>query len=176
MGAPIHSTESPSRGEYLKGFHAFTAILQRSNTVFSTHANWPDDCFSFSVHTLKPQQDFSCFEFMGFRVTWETRMVFRHTPLLFPHLSSLSKLLHRTVKHLVLSCDNATQQPLKFNRHKTNMQYSPCEEDARRWSVGDKRLRSAPPASSKTISRPTQMPLNIFAITLSQGLVKLRKN
>ena len=49
-----------------------------------------------------------------------------------------------------------------------------CEEDAGRWSVGDKRLRSAPPAESKTISRPTHMPLNVFAITLSHGLVKLR--
>ena len=32
----------------------------------STHVNWLDDCFSFSVHTLTPQQDFSCFDFMGF--------------------------------------------------------------------------------------------------------------
>ena len=32
----------------------------------STHVNWLDDCFSFSVHTLTPQQDFSCFDFIGF--------------------------------------------------------------------------------------------------------------
>ena len=60
-----------------------------------------------------------------------------------------------------------------FKLRKTKTQYSPCEEDAGRWSVGGKRLLSAPPAKSKTISRPTQMALNIFAITLSQGLVKL---
>ena len=31
-------------------------------------------------------------------LTCDTRIVFRHTPLLLPHLSSLSKLLHRTAK------------------------------------------------------------------------------
>ena len=91
-------------------------------------------------------------------LTCETRrMIFRHTPPLFPHLSSLSKLLHPTVKHLVLTCDTAAQHPLKFTLRKTKT----LTLWRRRWtlvSLGDKRLRSAPPAETQTISRPTQMP------------------
>ena len=180
--APGHQGVSICKG--IPRLHCYSPKVKHR---LSTHVNWLDDCFSFSVHPLTPQQDFSCFDFMGqcgvpeddpclASRTCETRIVFRHTTLLFPHLSSLCKLLHCTVKYLVLTCDTATQHPPMFKLRKTKTQYSPCEEDAGRWSwsVGDKRLRSASPAESKTISRPTQMPLNIFTSTLSQGLVKRR--
>ena len=106
-------------------------------------------------------------------------MVFRHTPLLFPPLSSLSKLLHSTVKHLVLACDTATQHPLKFKLRKTKTLTSDLVKKTldvgQSVTSGYAALRPLIDDESQTISRPTQiMPLNIFAITLSQGLVKLR--
>ena len=79
-------------------------LIRRLLLVFSSHTHASAGFLLLWLHRI---------------LTCETRMVFRHTPLLFPHLSSLSKLLHRTVKHLVLTCDTATQNPLKFKLRKT---------------------------------------------------------
>ena len=79
-------------------------LIRRLLLVFSSHTHASAGFLLLWLHRI---------------LTCETRMVFRHTPLLFPHLSSLSKLLHRTVKHLVLTCDTATQHPLKFKLRKT---------------------------------------------------------
>ena len=79
-------------------------LIRRLLLVFSSHTHASAGFLLLWLHRI---------------LTCETRMVFRHTPLLFPHLSSLSKLLHRTVKHPVLTCDTATQHPLKFKLRKT---------------------------------------------------------
>ena len=91
--------------------------------------------------------------------------------LLLTPLSSLSKLIHSTVTHLLLTSDTATQHPPIFNLLKIKAQDSLGEEDVARWWIGDK--RSAPP-ESKTTSQPTdwvtQMPLKNFAIAFNQGI------
>ena len=79
-------------------------LIRRLLLVFSSHTHASAGFLLLWLHRI---------------LTCKTRMVFTHTPLLFPNLSSLSKLLHRTVKHLVLTCDTATQHPLKFKLRKT---------------------------------------------------------
>ena len=81
----------------------------------STHVNWLDDCFSFSVHTLTPQQDFSCFDFIGF---WLARQGWSSdSHLCCSHICLLSANSYTAQLNIWFTAPTEVQTPQNKNAH-----------------------------------------------------------
>ena len=90
--------------------------------------------------------------------------------LLLTPLSSLSKLIHSTVTHLLLTCDTATKHPPIFNLLKTKLRHGTHlvkKTSHVGESVTSVALRLSPRQLHNLL---TQMPLKNFTIALNQGL------